>query len=86
MIRFQNDLKVEDPKDFSLGIFFGIVALRRQHQVAKKCLFVSFSPRKTSYLARSIGSVVFWPPVLEHRWLSGLLVLDKSFAPNLLRR
>jgi hypothetical protein len=27
MMRVQNDLKIEDPKDFSLGIFFGIVAL-----------------------------------------------------------
>jgi hypothetical protein len=27
MIRFQNDLKIEDPQDFSPGIFFEIVAL-----------------------------------------------------------
>jgi hypothetical protein len=52
MIGFQNDLKIEGLRDFSLGIFFGIVASRSQPQVAKKCLLVSFSPRNARYLAR----------------------------------
>jgi hypothetical protein len=34
MMRFQNGLKIEGLQDFSLGIFFRIVASRSQHQVA----------------------------------------------------